>query len=649
MALDPNGAAAVRRHLARVLMEPLPPPATGLVSLDRTGRNPVLTAMTVDAEGMPSFARRTMPANALPEDPSEALRVAGSLVSTGGLDGTDLPTSEGLDWFGLRGRVAGLATRFAESFALAEQDAAVDADFLEGTMDAAVARVTGPAAAALDAEALNALRACDAFGIQAYSFYATQGEKRAARLQAAAAYPLLATTFAARIGLRMAIDARRPLAESLEKAFGNDARGRPRLPRPLQKRLQGVDWPDGGVPVDVIADTLSSLPPDWFPKTRPDWDAFLDVADTLFRSLPPIIGEAPAELAAGCGGKWVEFRRRVAKAATSTLPPDGLTDEERAAWRPVVAEDREALAGAAIGVLDMTRHFRDLVVLPVAASGAENDVPLSEETRRVADEAAGRILFRGKSLAGVLELQRQWHTRAASINMAVRGEDTEAKERERERKLVSGEMRMVPEGGWAPLCPVVVAPNGVTIMPLVTKEELQDEGRHGVNADGTTGLYHCVGGYDDKCKVGTSHIVSFRAYDGDGFVRLSTAEFAGIHPTSNKLTLKQHQKSGNGTAPSHSQQAYKWFVGEVEAGNIPINRDGIMTLLMNHRRPSDDVIDLAGYDRRNAATVESAVAAFVPLLDKRLRDADAETLHGMPEMAALVETVAPSFRRAPRC
>ncbi len=647
-ALDATATAAVRRHLGRVLMEPLPPPATGLVSLDRTGRNPVLTAMTLDDAGMPAFARRTMPANGVPEDPAEAMRTVAALVSEGAFQGTALPMSEGLDWFGLRGHGSGVARLFSESFAMAEQGVAVDPALLTTTMDGAVARISAAVAGALDRDALHALRAIGEFGDQAYAFYAVAGEKRPARHQAAGAYPLLAAAFAGKLGLRMAIDSRRPLAEAMEKAFGNDARGRPRLPRPLQKRLQGVEWQDGGVPFEVIADTLSTLPPDWFPRNEPDWVAFLDLADTVFRRLPPIIGESPSDLAAGCGGKWAEFRRRVAKAAAPTRPPEDIDDVGRAAWRPVVSEDRATLSGVAVGVLDMVRHFRDIVALPVSASGSDMDVPLSEETRRLAYETSGRILCRGKSLPAIIELQRQWHTRSASINVAVRGEDTEAKDRERERKLAAGELRLVPANGWAPLCPVVVAPNGVTVMPLVSPQELVDEGRKGMNPDGSAGLSHCVGGYDDDCRKGTSHIVSFREYDGERFTRLSTAEFSKVDPRSNKLRLVQNQCHGNGTPPPRAQQAYNWFVHEVEAGNIAINRDGIMTFLMNHRRQADDITETAGYDRRNARIVDVAVGSWGPLMDKRFRGGDADALHGLPEMEALVEAVAPSFRRAPR-
>ncbi len=664
LTLGPSALAQVRQHLGRFALEGVETPGGhGLVSLDGTGANPVLTLMTVGVDGQVTFTRATIQASRLPQGAAADGRgpIAAAMDC---LDAPDTRTaettfSEGLEWFGLRRGTSGLAKRFAQSFAVTYPAADAAPEAVAEAMDRMARTIAEKAVGdVLDSEAIHALRAIGTFPASAYAFYAVHGDRRVARHQAAAAYPLLAGAMSQKFGLKMAVDSRKPLGEAFEKAFGVDPTGRTRLPKALQKRIQGLEWGDGNVPFEVVADALAGLPPEWFPKSETDWKAFLDVADTLLRYLPPIIGENSASLANGCGGKWAEFRRRVAKSATNTMPPEDLPEIEKERWKPVVDDSKDALSAATLGVIDMVRHFRDLVLLPVSADGAREDIPLSEETKRAAGEVGGRLLCRGKSLPAILDLQRAWHTRAASINESVVAEDVRRERALREERLSQGVLREVPEDGWAPLCNVVVAPNGVTVMPLVSPLELTEEGCHGTNPDGTEGLHHCVGGYVGSCKQQGHHIVSFRDYDEEPFkakgkqrppfVRLSTAEFGKLDADSNKVSLRQNRSRHN-TAPSHrAQAAYDWFVTEVESGNIPINRAGIMTYMTQRVRPRDDVQDLAGYDRRSQDLVAIALRAWTPLMDKRFRDIDVEGLRSMPELEDLVEAVAPSFRPSPR-
>ncbi len=649
----PSGArAAIKAQLDRLKVSPVVLSAgKGVASLDTSGGVPMVTYVAVGDDGTVTTRRAPVPADAVPRgrtiDGRDAVQAAADYAEANGPDDprAEVRFSEALDWFGLRGRAATIGDAFASAFEVSNPDVPVPRDLLSGVM-AEVTRERGAVdvAAALDPEAVHALRAVRDFSRAAYAYYAARNSFRTDRHQAAQAYPLLAAAMAEKVSTKIAIDRRKPLADALEASMGADAAGRPRLSRAVQKRLNKVDWFDEGVPMEVVVNALGSLPPDWFPKDERNWKAFLDVADTLFRHLPDLTGESPVTLATGCGGKWAEFRRRVAKAATPTMPPEDLPDEEKARWRPVVDESRDALMGAATGVMDMVHHFRDFVLLPVCTSASDRPAYLSEAIRRSADEASGRLLFQGRSLPAILEQAIAWHTRVAAINVAVIGEDEVRKDRERKERITKGQLRPVPEGGWAPLCPIVTAPNGVTVVPLLHESELGDEGQSGLNQDGTTGLSHCVGGYASSCKNGGHHILSFRIYDGESFQRLSTAEFGKLKDDSNRLQLCQNKAKGNGRPSAVAQAAYDWFVKEVETGCIPINRDGIMTVMSQWRRPDDEIEALAGYDRKDPKLVAMALEAWGPVAGARLKGLDVDAVRDMPELEGLVEALVPSYR-----
>jgi hypothetical protein len=304
------------------------------------------------------------------------------------------------------------------------------------------------------------------------------------------------------------------------------------------------------------------------------------------------------------------------------------------------------MARACHGVLEMVGLFRDVTVLPVAASRSDKDAYLSEETRRFATEAAGRILCSGKSLVAILETQRQWRTQIGPIMAALEIEEEEKKE-------PSGFVKQVAADGWAPLCNVVVAPNGVTVMPLTDPRELKYEGFGYHNGpktaapdpDGNMGLNHCVGGYSETCRRG-NHIVSFRLYDGADpakFTRLSTCEFHPIKADTNQLQKKQHYGVNDSTPNQTSRDAYDWFVHEVEVGNIPINREGVMSYMSGRKRAEDDVQEQAGYDRKNLDLVAAGLRAWQPYLTKKFRGLSVEALRQTPEVDPVAEAISPSY------
>lgn len=601
--------------------------------VDATATPAVVTYLGLDGEGGPVYGRRRLPADADLSNLESALAalVRGAPVKT--------TLSEALDFFGVRGRPSLFEEFFAASFAVRNEADVAKAEVSAIGAATLVAAGVPSIAARFDAEALACLRSVRDFDRAAYNFYALKGPRGEARRQAAAVYPLLAGDFAAKPVLKIAIDDRKPLGELIERSYGADETGKPYLGKALLRRIQGNAYPDHGIPVVTLVKALGELPPDWFPKSSDEWDAFCKLVDTGFRHFASDIGERVDRLTAGTGGKWADLVTRLAKAGASTFPPEGLTEDEQRAWRPSGDESAVGINRLFAFAHDMVSQFRDQVVLPVAALGqGEKDVPIGMESRHLAFQAAARLLFAGKSLSAIMEMQRDWHVQVPKI--------LEATGYVPERAIVRAKEKQVSENGWAPLCDIWQAPNGVTIVPLTDEEELKAEGAHGKDKNGIEGLHHCVGGYASTCRAG-GHILSLRLVkDEETFVRLSTAEIERLSETSDELKTRQHHGKGNGSPPQIAREAYDWFVGEVANGRIPLNRAGVMSYLQGKPAISDEISRRAGYDRRETEILEGVLDAWRAFLPKRLREASAETLREAPEMSALVDEIAPSYRTA---
>ncbi|AOG02963.1 PcfJ domain-containing protein [Bosea sp. RAC05] len=593
--------------------------------------------ISVDRTGSPAVANFL---SCAPDGTAEAKRWRTHLMSGSPFEVVDTatdedeiaaPFSEIADWFGARGKPSGYASHFASAFAVRYPRSEIDTEVARDL--GAAQLVAGGAPAVLEAlnrDALSALRAISSFPQSAFAFYATP-ERGLFRRQAAEAYPLLALDFATKPTLKMAIDLKKPLNETIMRAYGEIDTGVPKMSKAVLRRLEKVDWADRGTTPALLAEMLSRIPADWFPKSQSEFEAFMDLVDGPFRVLAPELPDGITSLVEGCGGKWADLRKRTARGAASTLAPDGLSPEEERRWKPTGDESAEGLRASAHGAVEMLRAFRDQVVLPIAASAAGDcDVYLGPESRRMATDAAARLLLSSKALPAVMEAQRDWHVKANDILEATGG----APER-----MQRGSLKVVAEDGWAPLTDIWVAPNGIQIVPLTDPRELAEEGRR---------LRHCVGGYNAKAQRGDCHIVSFRLEHEGALRPLSTAEFGRLSADSDRLHTVQHHGPGNGTPCELAKAAFNWFTQEVEARRIPLNRDGIMSYLSGRRRPTDDVHYQAGYDRKDLELVGKVVSAWQPLLGKRLRGLDIEAFRQLPEMTDLVEALAPSFMPASR-
>jgi hypothetical protein len=627
--------AAARAHIASYLVGPAGVgESEGIATVDRHGSPYVVTFLGFSADGTPAHWRRTVPApngkapDSVQDCVERALTVGRSV---------ELPFSGALEWFGLKGDgFVGFSEEVAGSYSARNPGFPLP----EGTMQEAVGTLLARAglvgiADRISRDSLQCLACHSSFEAGPYLYYARDDEVGVLRRQAAASYPLLARDIATKPTLKFAVDRKQPLAQKLEATYGRNAADQPYMTKALLRRFAGLVQPDHGLPTEVIVQTLGQMPADWFPKTDDDWDALCDLTQEGFRHYARELGLRPDEMCPNTGGKWAEARQRVARAAAPTQPPLDMTEEEMRAWKPVPDESVDGLRSAFTGAYDCVRMFADQVILPVAASAAgDADVPFGPEGDRLAFEAATRILFEKQSIVQTMKLQRHWHTQLAAIIEATADPDAPV--------TVAQE---VAEDGWAPLTDTQVAPNGVYCVPLTDPRQIKDEGSSALDENGVRGLSHCVGGYAQKLRRGESHIVSFREVQPDGsYRRLSTAEFGAPAADSDKLHCIQNRSTGNGAPSREADEACKWFMAEVEARRIPINRDGIMAYLGGRPKITDPIHKKAGYDRRKLDIVDRVLTAWTPYMPKRFRDLGIDGLREAPEMQALVEYVAPRFR-----
>lgn len=605
--------------------------------------------LTVDAAGVPTVYGPDQLPSGQQRDLVEMFDLAAARKGRR-IDWSAERLSEGLSFFGLFGTADNTAADVCIRAACARNPKIPLAEMTDAIHTRLKAALS-PVVAAIDTEALHALRASSSFSRSDFSFYATGDgsastmERRQRRLQAAAAYPILAASMARNLRARLAIDGAKPLNEELILAFGQTKGKEPIFTKALLRRLHGLDWPvPVGVSPEWLAERIGEIPADWFPKTPEDWDAFLVVARGLGRTLPQRLGIPFSDLVKGCSGKWVDFRRRLAKSYFDSRPPEDLDEEGRRAWLrtpPVPDESFEALNNASIDLADMVDQFARLVVLPAAGLANPDNKPFLAETQRTAARhAAADLLFGGKNAGAMFELSRHYHTQAEHVHERATSFTTPA----------AVEFKQVAEDGWAPLCNQVQAPNGVWIVPLTDPRELEDEGRgysgkSSRNADGTEGLCHCVGGYSSACRDSGHHILSFRFIDEGLTKRLSTIELDAVSEGDRKFKVRQHRGPRNGKAPDAAAEAWEWFQDAVWSDQIALNYEGIRSYMVTQMKRRDDDIERAcGYKWKEDGAFENALRAFDEWLGKGLRQISPADFIALPEVTRVSDEIMPKHR-----
>lgn len=472
----------------------------------------------------------------------------------------------------------------------------------------------------LDRRGLDALAASPARRPGALAFYSGEGERAERRRQAAASYPILADVISANLTAKMAVDRGRPLAEALAGILGGMASGN--VGKAVVKRLASAPSLPAGCDLDTVVRFMTLVPADWVPQAGSEWSAFCHVAHALLEDLAADAADIPS-LTKGCGGKWTEFCARVVRKA-------GM-DETDVLWGV-----RRAMFNAA----DMLNAFSEAAVLPMAAhAGSSAHVTVTPEMMMGAARSAFAMLASGRTAGDLADLQRRWHQESAAILGATRQAHEERAAR------IRGE---VEEGGWPALTRAVQAPNGLWLVPLTNPAELKDEGSESKDANGVSGLHHCVGGYDSKAKKCDCHIVSVRRLDERGrYTRVTTVEFAALSPEHDKLTVRQNLGLRNGKAPPESVDAVNWYIASVASGTINLNREQIAAFLNEEIVPDDGVERICGYDWRGRDILNAAVGPWGPFVAQGFRK-PLDTLLAMDEITGIAGMIFPEILLAGR-
>jgi len=328
----------------------------------------------------------------------------------------------------------------------------------------------------VDVDALEALKLAEGIEERDYNFYAAPGEVGVIRRQAAQVYPLLAPMFSRRISLEDAIDQKASLVDAIEAAYTPGAApGSTETPSPLITkaavgRLRGMMHPARGLAPDFIAQVMTELPPDWFPKKASDlrledWEAFTDLVSPAVFRIAPLSGTALTTLLEGCAGRWEALRERVVRGFTDSRPPMGADEslverlkieipwkaiKELPKWKvPAAAQeitralagdlnevrrediadwivrleaphgDRHAITAACTEAEMIAATFANKVLLPLATHVIAPSRPISSYANSEAAKAlAGRILFGGKSMVAVCEIIREFRAVSSLIASA---------------------------------------------------------------------------------------------------------------------------------------------------------------------------------------------------------------------------------------
>jgi hypothetical protein len=350
----------------------------------------------------------------------------------------------------------------------------------------------------------------------------------------------------------------------------------------------------------IVAYVLSRLPQDWTPRSEAEWVSLARIADPLHVALRTLATDIDTSSFINAKGRWAETTDRLAKRLN--VDPHEV---------PVL------LPSVVAGVTDMVAAFARQVAMPALAVsrslrrdaqakiGEHHKIQLNNDLGYVAKALARRLLLGGRSLGSILELSVRWHGNQAVIDGAIETITP---------RITTGKTLIDPSFWPAGLPDWDV--NGILIKVLTTQRELEDEGRHGKNADGSDGLAHCVGGYAWQCKMSRTRIISFRKRTDDGGEsRLSTAQikFEGL---AYKAVVVQHYGPYNTTPPKSSGAALDKYMAAISDGRLQVDMAAIEPPEMDI---TGTITEAAGYEWDIPGNVEKAMSVWSRFMPRGMR------------------------------
>ncbi|MCY4540982.1 MAG: PcfJ domain-containing protein [Rhodobacteraceae bacterium] len=403
-----------------------------------------------------------------------------------------------------------------------------------------------------------------------------KSEFRRYRLQAARAYPMLASYLVEFEASRQAIDRGLPLLPVVQKLTGLSSGKLKRLARislANQDELHTEDenWPlrdnvglednrqrryrVGSEPAEAqLLHILNQLETSWIPDNGHDWLHFVDIVSTVVIPFGAKFDIDHITLLAPAGGHWKAFQSSLAAAAQ--LPPEGF--------------GRRHMAHAASDAFEAIDSFAMTVLIPrilnAILSTGEPCPPLTPGTLNRA-ALVSFALLRGKARnpAGrLLEFGRRWLPRVQALTVAAQLDaQPEAPEEERPARQ--------PGDGWPMLAEDFRASSGLVVRNLTTPAQLSIESNR---------LDHCVGRlYVQSAKSGRCHI--FSVQDASGGKSLSTFEVSPPVSDNPKaaaaiLQIVQHKGRGNAKPSARAAAACREWMQACRSEKHALNLEEVL-------------------------------------------------------------------------
>jgi hypothetical protein len=246
---------------------------------------------------------------------------------------------------------------------------------------------------------------------------------------------------------------------------------------------------------------------------------------------------------------------------------------------------------------------------------------------------------------------------------------------------------------WRPFTPIVQAPNGIYIVPLITPAQLYDEGGDfgkGYHKDknGVSCLNICVGmhsKYSDNCVKKAHNVFSLRQIVKDDHGRETYERLACLDTRlvgNRSLSNEEFRGKKNAAVSMPAKVASDWFFDQIKSGGIPFcsepaawQKHGDEFILIAkdkatqydvggnapgvrvHRNFAEErarereaaihsaqrvVSDRAGYEWRDARVLRSVLRSWSPLLPKAHRGLEIEQYKEVKEVKELIAQVFPA-------
>lgn len=439
-----------------------------------------------------------------------------------------------------------------------------------------------------------------------YEFYSGDNDRSHIRRQAASSYPLLADLLSSNLSAKMAVDLKKPIADTVVNLLSKIVDTS--ITKPILKRLASADALPNGVKLSSVVRLMSLVPPDWIPSKGMEWNSFCHVAGGVFEDIGAT-DKSVGAMVKSAQGKWVDFCQRVIKKAC--IEEVSLDDDYRLIMR---------------STSDMLEDFKNFVILPLSSYGGNSDsVMVTPEMAISSRASAFEMLLAGKSLTDIADQQRRFHLGRNGILSGTAQVELENRETLR---------RSIDADTWPGLSDPVQAPNGLWLVPLRSTNELRDEG---------TAMGHCVGGYTNVAQSCQSFIVSVRSLDENNAVtkRHSTIEFNALSSSNDVLSVKQNMAYGNTNPSPIAKDATAWYMSAVLSGQVKLNRKLISAFLDEIPVPDDAVERLCGYDWKDRGILNEAVMPWFPFVNKKYQTMNMDSLLDCEEIATISEMISP--------